>query len=227
MKRGNTMLQPARPKRGPSFFFRDGKVVLPSVAERIANALAEVKADLERKPVTDPQVWNGYPDGWRSGDEGDEDDPSVPVGLFLNLERCTRGNPTWQMAMAIRIAFELGRASITGTVDPAAAAKLVTMVNRHRHGGLMTGAEAKADAEERHRVLKDVWRAHHGQYSDRELAKKVCDGEFGFVTDLGEDRVRALFGEWAREAGSPPAPPSGKGKTATRASRSPRHKSRR
>ena len=62
-------------------------------AEKIANALAEVKAGLKRKPVTDPKVWSGYPDGWSPGDEEDEND-HVEVGLFQNLERCTRSNPT-------------------------------------------------------------------------------------------------------------------------------------
>jgi hypothetical protein len=191
-------------KRGPGFFYRDGKVVLLSVAERIANALAEVKAGLERKPVTDPKVWSGYPDGWRPGDEDDEDDPRVPVGLFLNLERCTRGNPTRQMAMAIGIAFELGRASIVGKADDAAAervlADITAMANRRRKGGLKTGPAAKGDAEDRHRAIKEVWVARHDQFSDRKLAEKVCAGKFGRgLTDLSEERVRALFGEWARE----------------------------
>ena len=89
-------------------------------AEKIAFALAEVKAGLKRKPVTDPKVWSGYPDGWSPGDDEDEND-HVEVGLFQNLERCTRSNPTWQMAMAIRIAFELGRASIVGKADRGVA----------------------------------------------------------------------------------------------------------
>ena len=166
---------------------------LRSDAEQIADALAGIKADLERKPVTDPKVWSGYPDGWRPGDEDDEDDPRVDVGLFLNLERCTRGTPTWQMAMAIGIAFELGRASIVGKANHAAAerisAEITAIANRRRKGTVNSAAAAKDDAEGRHRVMKDVWRAHRGQYSDHDLARKVYNGECKFVTDSGKERV--------------------------------------
>jgi hypothetical protein len=175
-----------------------------SDAEQIADALAGIKADLERKPVIDPKVWGGYHDGWRPGDEDDEDDPRMPVGLFLNLERCTRGDPSWQMAMAIETAFELGKAAIVGKADPVAAEQIVAgmeaMANGRRNGGLTTGGDARADAEGRHRALKEVWVARREQFSGRELAEKVCAHEFGFVTDLSEERVRALFSKWAREA---------------------------
>ena len=58
-----------------------------------------------------PMFGADNPDDWSPGNEGDEDDRGPPVGLFLNLERCTRGNPTWQIAMAIETAFALGRIS--------------------------------------------------------------------------------------------------------------------
>ena len=40
----------------------------PTDAERIAEVLADIKADLERRHVTDPKVWSGYPDD-RDGDD--------------------------------------------------------------------------------------------------------------------------------------------------------------
>jgi hypothetical protein len=91
------------------FKIHNGEIVRPTDQERIADALAEIKDGLSH--IKDPSIWSGYPDGWSPGDEGDEDDRGKPVGLFLNLERCTRGNPTWQMAMAIETAFALGRIS--------------------------------------------------------------------------------------------------------------------
>lgn len=59
----------------------------PSNEERIATVLAGIKADLERKLVTDPKVWSGYP--WPD-DVDDEDLPDVDVGLFEQLVRCAR-----------------------------------------------------------------------------------------------------------------------------------------
>jgi hypothetical protein len=78
--------------------------------EQIADALAEVRAGLEH--IADRRVWGGYPDGWPDND--DEDEPGVPIGLVLNLERMTRGNPTWQMAWAIEVAFALGKVTQAG-----------------------------------------------------------------------------------------------------------------
>src|ERR1700722_17125957 len=82
--------------------------------ERIADALGEVRAGLEH--IKDPRVWGGYPDGWPDNAD-DEDEPGALLGLVLNLERCTRGDSTWQMAMAIEIAFALGKVTQTGELD--------------------------------------------------------------------------------------------------------------
>ena len=79
--------------------------------EQIADALAEIRAGL--KNIKDPRVWGGYPDGWP--DNEDEDEPGASIGLVLNLERCTRGSPTWQMAWAIELAFALGKVTQVGT----------------------------------------------------------------------------------------------------------------
>jgi hypothetical protein len=104
--------------------WRNGKIVPTTNEEYIADALAEIREVLLDWTKGDERVWSGYPDGWRQGDE-DDDDPRVPVGLFLNLERCTRSDPSWQIALAIRTAFELGRASIAGKASKAAYAKLI------------------------------------------------------------------------------------------------------
>ncbi len=92
------------------FRVQDGEFVIPTDAERMADALAEVRAGLER--IDDPRVWGGYPDGWP--DNADDEDGAL-IGLVLNLERCTRSNPTWQMAMAIEVAFALGKVTQAGT----------------------------------------------------------------------------------------------------------------
>ena len=191
-------------KRSPAFFFRDGEVVRLSGAERIAHALAEVRAELERKPVTDPKVWSGHPDGWHPGDEDDEDDPRVPVGLFLNLERCTRSDPSWQMAMAIEFAFELGKAAIVGEADPVAAARLMAgmkaMADGRRNGIGESLRRRQAKAEGWRMSVRSIWWDKRGQFpkvgrlrpgamSQRGLAQWILNNHTG-VTD--PDRPRAV-----------------------------------
>jgi hypothetical protein len=87
------------------------------------------------------------------------------VGLFLNLERCTRGDPSWQMAMAIRTAFELGRASIAGKASKAAAAKLIAYTDALAAG---RSKAAKTTA-----AKKTWWRAHAKLIYEEERSRAV------------------------------------------------------
>jgi hypothetical protein len=189
----------------------DGKITVKSAAEDIAGLLAGIKADLNRKPVTDPKVWSGYP--WPDGVD-DEDIPHVDVGLFEQLVRCAQGTPTWQIARAIRIAFELGQASVVGKAGPDALERTWNAMERSANGvrdaGKNRASQIKANAAEPLRVMREVWRTYRGRFGDgHELAREVCarkcryvDGkgrERVFVPDVGEERARAIFGEWARE----------------------------
>jgi hypothetical protein len=129
-----------------NFKFKNGEVVRPTDQERIADALAAIKDGLSH--INDPGVWSGYPDGWSPGDEDYEDDPCV-LGLFLNLERCTRGSPTWQMALAIETAFALGKVAAGGDVD-VKALQARFMTDWRRENGVKGG--------DKHRVEADKWR---------------------------------------------------------------------
>src|SRR5271155_704395 len=100
--------------------------------ERIADALAEVRAGLEH--IKDPRVWGGYPDGCPDN-ANDEEEPGALIGLVLNLERCTRGDSTWQMAMAIEIAFSLGKIAAGGKANPGLLAKFSALEDAWRRGG--------------------------------------------------------------------------------------------
>jgi hypothetical protein len=102
------------------------------------------------------------------------------------------------VAYAIAHAFELGRDAGSGPPER----KLHGRYLKRRGSGLTTGAENKADAEERHQAMKEVWRTNRSEISGRKLAKKICDGEFGRITDLSEERVRVLISKWKR-AGLP------------------------
>jgi hypothetical protein len=135
---------------GFNFKIINGEVVFPTDQERIADALAEIKDGLAG--VNDPRVWDGYPDGWSPSEKDDEDDYREPVGLFLNLERCTRGDPSWQMAMAIRTAFELGRASIARKASKAAYTKLIEDMN--------TLTAGRSKAAKTTAVKKTWWHVH-------------------------------------------------------------------
>jgi hypothetical protein len=144
-------------------------------------------------------VWDGYP---CSAEEDEESD--YYGGLFLNLERCARLDPSGQTTKAIRIAFALGQASIAGTTDLERVERFLANAEkqerRYKKGGTKTGPEAAADAKERYRAMKEVWAANRDKYKSMELVRKVRNGEFGFLTDLKEDRVKTLFGKWAQEA---------------------------
>jgi hypothetical protein len=149
---------------GFKFSWRNGEIVRPTNEELIADALAAIKDGLNH--IKDPRVWDGYPDGWSPGDEGDEDDLSAPVGLFLNLERCTRGDSTWQMAMAIETAFALGKLSENRDVDvKALRERLIT--DWRRRNGEKGGDVVRQDADERWRTKgKEKWLEARGSFPE-------------------------------------------------------------
>jgi hypothetical protein len=175
----------------------DGEITTASTAEYTADLLAGIEADLERRHVSDPEVWDGYP---RSADEDDADD--YYGGLFLNLVRCTRVEPSRVMAKAIEIAFELGRASIVGTADQDETERILAGMEKldraRKRGGDKTGGYTQRDAEGGHKALKKMWaeRREH-VISDHELSREACADKR--ITKLSEERVRALFGQWKRD----------------------------
>jgi hypothetical protein len=185
-----------------------GEVVRPTDQERIADALAEIKDGLSR--IEDPSVWRGYPDGWSPGDEGDEDDRGTPVGLFLNLERCTRGNPTWQMAMAIEIAFALGRTS----EDKLSTDELARLVEINQakwrtalasENGKKGGDAVRQGADDRWRAKgKEKWLAARGSFTEDDPR---CMSQ-GIVMDIielevsgapGRETVHKEIKKWDKE----------------------------
>ena len=187
-------------KRG--FHFHNGKVATPTDQERIADALCEIKNGLA--DVDDPRVWSGYPDGWSPGDRDDEDDSREPVGLFLNLERCTRGNPTWQMAMAIETAFTLGKLSENRDVDvEALRERLIT--DWRRRNGKKGGDVVRQDADDRWRAKgKEKWLEARGSFTEDDPR---CMSQ-GIVMDIiqlevsgapDRDTVRKEIRKWDKE----------------------------
>ena len=105
------------------------------------------------------------------------------------------------MSKAIRIAFELGRASIVGTTDPEETERILRGMEKlddaRKRGGDSTGGYTKRDADGGHKKLKEKWTQRHEHVSDHELAREVCADKS--ITKLSNDRVRALFGQWKRD----------------------------
>jgi hypothetical protein len=156
------------------FRIKDGEVVFPTDQEQIADALAEVRAGLEH--IDDRRVWGGYPDGWPDN-VNDEDEPGALIGLVLNLERCTRSDPTWQMAWAIEIAFNLGKIAKGGKPDLKKMAKLQVYENARRKGQAHSATARGNDAKAWRAVLqplidryRSVPRAHPDWKSRTDLA---------------------------------------------------------
>jgi hypothetical protein len=67
-----------------------------------------------------------------------------------------------------------------------------------KRAGSTTGGYTKRDAEDGHKALKKWWAERRGFCSDHEMAREACVDKR--ITKLGDDRARALFREWAREA---------------------------
>ena len=175
---------------GFKLYFPNG----PSDEERIADALAEIKDGLRH--VDDPDVWSRGADDEFGDEQG--------VGLLENLERCTRGNPTWQMAMAIRTAFALGRVAITRKVDPAELAKLRAAWSRGgRNGG---GGYKKRAKEAWHAKAKPIWLEYRGSRAKGDTLWKSQDDLAAIIkAEIGNagpdhDRIVKTIRAWDREA---------------------------
>ena len=99
---------------------------------------------------------------------------ATPVGLFLNLERCTRGDPEWQMAMAIRTAFELGRASIAGEASKAAYTKLIEDMNALTAGRSKAAKTTAAKKTWWHVHAKPTWLGERNLFPDAPAASAAA-----------------------------------------------------
>jgi hypothetical protein len=186
-----------------------------SPAKYVDALLAGIKEDLERKPVTDPTVWEGsspyvhcphddeevravgqllFLDPWES--------EALCGGLFPRLERCAREDPTPYTAMAIEIAFRLGRASITGTSDENETQQVLAGMEKvdraRKRGGDRTGSFTERDAKDGHKALKKWWAERRDFLSDHAMSREARADKR--ITKLGDDRTRALFRKWKREA---------------------------
>lgn len=104
---------------------------MPSNEERMAESLAKIKDGL--KGIDNPDVRSRK-----------EESP----GQLMLIEQCVSADPTWDMALAVEIAFELGR---------YAAGEKVSATEKQRVAGLATAARNKAKADAWQGPAKQIW----------------------------------------------------------------------
>jgi hypothetical protein len=159
----------------------------------IANTMAEIEEAL--KDVTDPAVRN---------EDDDENQGLLPL---LRELVPVEPAPTWEVALALRVAFSLGKIAAGGKVDPAALAKLTALQDRWRRGGANGGGKAnKGLADMWHKQATPVYRKLRDEFpkdSCRALAKRIVDNLGDLVPGLGrvERWVGAMDKKRAPRAG--------------------------
>ena len=152
----------------------------------IVRSLAKIEEGLKR--VTDPAIRN--------------EDHGKGQGLLPLLHTLvpTEPAPTWEIALALSVAFELGRAAITGKADPNALRQL---------GGLVRGAQLKAKAAAWHDAVRPIWWEKRGQFpkgdprrrrlSQQRLATKIVADLEGKAPGLpGYDQVLSTIKAWEK-----------------------------
>jgi hypothetical protein len=136
------------------------------------------------------------------------------VGLHENLDHCTRGDSTWQMALAIEVAFSLGKIAARGEAEPGLLARLSALEDAWRRGAdTGGGAQKKKDADRWRLPAKPFWWEKRGSFvargqdgaSQRWVAEKI---KIKFVDPLGEsikkrpkiERIVDTISKWDEEA---------------------------
>jgi hypothetical protein len=149
----------------------------------IVRTLAEIEDGL--KDVDDPAV--------RKEDDGESQ------GLLPLLRKLvpTDPPPTWEVALALSVAFGLGRYAAGGKIDAESLARL---------GGMARGAQRKAEADRAWRNdAKQIWRDTRGSRAKGDPGRKsqdiVAEIICREVTAAPEhDRVVKTIRNWDRGA---------------------------
>jgi hypothetical protein len=150
----------------------------------IAQTMAEIEEAL--KDVTDPAVRN---------EDDDENQGMLP--LLRNLVP-REPAPRWEVALALRVSFELGKAVGSGKIDAAELARL---------GGLARGAKRRDDADRAWRdAAKKIWHDHRGsrakghpQWKSQNDLAALIKAEIGKPAP-DHDRIVKTISAWDRGA---------------------------
>jgi hypothetical protein len=163
---------------------------VPTDEERIAEALSEIERGL--KHIRGDPVWSREPT-----------DP----GMLMLLEDCVNSE-YWGIALSI--AFTLGRASIVGKVDPAAAARAIAAKEAQRRAGGDRAEQIMDEADTRwRRKGEKIWRERYANLApddpDRitveDLAVLIQDDTVG---DIDLDTIKKQISQWNKRDGIKP-----------------------
>jgi hypothetical protein len=149
-------------------------------ATRLADALASIEDGLSG--VEDPAV--------RSEEE-------ESPGLLMMLRRLVVADPpTWEVALALEVVFDLGR---------YAAGEKVSVTERQRLAGLVRAAQSKAKANAWQAPAKQIWWEARGQFSKGDKRRKTQPQVAKAIERKVEgvpsfDRAFELVKKWDREA---------------------------
>jgi hypothetical protein len=126
----------------------------------IVRSLAEIEEGL--KGVADPGVWN------------EEDGEGQGLLPLLRELVPTVPPPTWEVALAISVAFELGKAAVIGKVGPAALTKVKDAAEARRRGARNSRVELVKRAEEWKAVARRIMDADLGRSTGEKITKDIC-----------------------------------------------------
>jgi len=164
---------------------------VPTDEERIAEALSEIECELDhvrgdpaRREPTDP-------------------------GILTLLEDCV-SSEYWGLALSI--AFALGRASIVGYVDPAAAARAIDELKAQRRVGEDRGRKVSDEADDKwRREAEKIWRERYANVAPDDPRRirvedlvSTIQNDVAGAADLESDTIKKQISEWNARDGIKP-----------------------
>jgi hypothetical protein len=126
----------------------------------IARTMTEIENGL--KGVTDPAV--------RNEDDGESQ------GLLPLLRKLIPADPppTREVALALSVAFELGKAAVVGKADPAALSNLRAAAEARRQGARNSRVAPAKRAEEWKAIARRTMNADSVSSTDEKITKDIC-----------------------------------------------------
>jgi hypothetical protein len=160
---------------------------VPTDEERIATALREIGDGL--KHVRGDPVWSR--------------ERTAP-GMLMLLEDCVNSE-YWGIALSI--AFTLGRASIVGKVDPAAAARAIAEKEAQCRAGADRAEEIRDEADTRwRREGEKIWRERYANLAPDDPDRITVEDLAVLIQDdvaagIKLETIQKQIGKWNKRDG--------------------------
>ena len=126
----------------------------------IVRSLAEIEGGL--KGVDDAGVW--------------KEDDGESQGLLPLLRKLVpvEPAPTWEIALALRVAFDLGKAAVLRKVEPAALLRFREAQEAQRRGAVELRKELIKRSKEWKAVARQMVDAEVERSTDEKVTKDIC-----------------------------------------------------